>query len=102
MLLSGVDPLRIFLYNEGLARFATEEYLPPQLGNLDNMCMHLTNYAINKNNNKFQFNKNKDDDNSGHKRSFTFVMKYLEEKGIDSRKIMVEIRQAIIKTICAV
>ena len=26
VLISGIDPLRIFVYEEGLARFATEEY----------------------------------------------------------------------------
>jgi len=28
VLLAGVDPMRIFLYNDGLARFATSEYEP--------------------------------------------------------------------------
>ena len=41
-----------FIYNDGLARFATEEYncLP---NNNSNLFMHLTNYAINKNSEKF-------------------------------------------------
>lgn len=30
MLVAGIDPLRIFVYEEGLARFATEEYRPPR------------------------------------------------------------------------
>jgi tubulin polyglutamylase TTLL6/13 len=28
-LVYGVDPLRVFVYQEGLARFATEEFKPP-------------------------------------------------------------------------
>lgn len=44
----GVDPLRVFVFKEGLARFATETYIGPQKNNLDNLFMHLTNYAINK------------------------------------------------------
>jgi tubulin polyglutamylase TTLL6/13 len=43
--------------------------------------MHLTNYAINKTSTKFIQNKNEDADNVGHKRSLTFVWKYLEELG---------------------
>jgi len=31
--------------------------------------MHLTNYAINKKNENFEFNVNKDNDFTGHKRS---------------------------------
>lgn len=37
----------------GIARFATEEYQNPTNSNLDNLYMHLTNYAINKYNDKF-------------------------------------------------
>ena len=57
VLVAGIDPLRIFVYEEGLARFATEEYRPPRTQNLDNKYMHLTNYAINKDNPKFIFNE---------------------------------------------
>jgi len=49
VLLYGVSPLRIFIFKEGLVRFATENYVPTNDSNLDNMFMHLTNYAINKN-----------------------------------------------------
>jgi len=48
VLLAGTDPLRIYLYDEGLARLATEPYQYPNPDNLENMCMHLTNYSINK------------------------------------------------------
>jgi len=41
------------MYREGLSRFATETYVPPAHNNLDNLFMHLTNYAINKNSAKF-------------------------------------------------
>lgn len=57
VLVAGIDPLRIFVYEEGLARFATEEYRAPRSENLDNKFMHLTNYAINKENPNFIFNE---------------------------------------------
>ena len=44
---SGFDPLRIFLFDEGLVRFAAEKYPGPDKG-LDNSYMHLTNYSISK------------------------------------------------------
>jgi len=53
VLLYGVNPLRIYFHEMGLARFATEEYQGPSNSNLDNLYMHLTNYAINKHNDKF-------------------------------------------------
>eukprot|EP00349_Pseudokeronopsis_sp_Brazil_P000878 CAMPEP_0202961550 /NCGR_PEP_ID=MMETSP1396-20130829/5610_1 /ASSEMBLY_ACC=CAM_ASM_000872 /TAXON_ID= /ORGANISM="Pseudokeronopsis sp., Strain Brazil" /LENGTH=54 /DNA_ID=CAMNT_0049681453 /DNA_START=385 /DNA_END=545 /DNA_ORIENTATION=+ len=53
----------------GLARFATEEYQRPLNSNLENLYMHLTNYAINKNNNKFRQNDDDDEEGEqGHKR----------------------------------
>jgi len=48
VMLCGVDPLRVYFYNEGLCRLATCEYKSPQQNNLDCLYMHLTNYAINK------------------------------------------------------
>ena len=48
VLVTGLNPLRCYIYKEGLARFATEKYKSPMGSNLNNLCMHLTNYAINK------------------------------------------------------
>jgi len=56
VLVGGVDPLKLFIYHQGLARFATEPYVAPNKENIDDICMHLTNYAINKESDKFVFN----------------------------------------------
>lgn len=53
VLITSCDPLRIFMYEEGLARFATMPYVEPSHNNLEEVCMHLTNYAINKHNENF-------------------------------------------------
>ncbi|XP_029871696.1 tubulin polyglutamylase TTLL6 isoform X3 [Aquila chrysaetos chrysaetos] len=66
VLVTSCDPLRIFVYKEGLARFATMRYIDPSSRNLvkkDDICMHLTNYAINKRNENFV-----QDDMTGSKR----------------------------------
>ena len=62
VLLKSVNPLKIFIYREGLARLATNKYKRPSKKNLNNMCMHLTNYAINKKSPKFIFNEDEDED----------------------------------------
>ena len=83
----GVDPLRVFVFREGLARFATEEYVGPFRGNLDNLYMHLTNYAINcRNKGKFVFNKNLDDVDQGHKRTFSSILDYIKENYDEGEK----------------
>jgi tubulin polyglutamylase TTLL6/13 len=48
VLLYGVNPLRIYVFEEGLVRFATVPYELPSYKNYNNVYMHLTNYAINK------------------------------------------------------
>jgi tubulin polyglutamylase TTLL6/13 len=75
----GVDPLRVFVFREGLARFATQEYSCPVKGNMDNLFIHLTNYAINRNADNFEANEGGDDD-EGHKRTVTSVLKLIEQK----------------------
>jgi len=79
VLVYGVDPLRIFVFREGLARFATEEYTGPYGNNLDNLFMHLTNYAINKKSGNFEKNEDSGEDDTGHKRSVSSIFKHIEE-----------------------
>ena len=54
VLVASFSPLRIYLYYNGLVRFASEEY---QQGNYDNIYIHLTNYSINKNNENYKSNQ---------------------------------------------
>ena len=64
--------------------------------------MHLTNYAINKNSDLFEFNEDEDCDDKGHKRSITSVYKLLESLGHDVNKLKQEINQLIVKSIISV
>ena len=41
------DPLRLYLFDQGLVRFAAEKYRGPEK-DLDNIHVHLTNYSVNK------------------------------------------------------
>ena len=45
VLVSGVDPLRIYIHDEGLTRISTSKY---SLNNISNRFAHLTNYSVNK------------------------------------------------------
>lgn len=102
VLLAGVNPLRVFLYKEGLARFATVKYESPQPSNLDNLFMHLTNYAINKDNDNFVANESETHDDIGSKRSFTSVLKRITEEFGEARcqKVIQEIKDLVVKTLC--
>ncbi|KAG5492909.1 hypothetical protein JKF63_01489 [Porcisia hertigi] len=45
--ITSFDPLRIYLFDEGLVRFAAKKYRGPDQ-DLDNIHVHLTNYSVNK------------------------------------------------------
>ena len=66
---------------------------------MDNLYIHLTNYAINKNSDKFQQNEDEEDDDQGHKRSFDAILRYLATMGHDTEKLKDEIREIIVKTL---
>lgn len=66
VLVTRIEPLTIFIYKEGLARFATEKY-DEQLFDFSNeksAFIHLTNYSINKKNTKLNKDVLSGDENS--------------------------------------
>lgn len=77
VLVISCDPLKIYLYNEGLVRFATQKFKPidpfADKAELGNMFVHLTNYAVNKESSDFKAAEALDDEKS-HKRSITKVL----------------------------
>lgn len=71
------EPLKIYLYREGLARFATVKYKysNTKKGSLQ---MHLTNYAINKKSKNFVKATDEDGEQSS-KRSLASIFQSIEE-----------------------
>lgn len=51
VLITSLDPWRLYVYDEGLARFASEPY--NSQSSKQNRYAHLTNYSINKKNEKY-------------------------------------------------
>ncbi|XP_027623134.1 tubulin polyglutamylase TTLL6 isoform X1 [Tupaia chinensis] len=94
VLLTSCDPLRIFVHKEGLARFATMSYSQPCPDNLDDICMHLTNYSINKHSSNFI-----QDAHSGSKRKLSTFNLYMETHGYNMAQVWRDMEDVIIKTI---
>ncbi|MBN3305450.1 TTLL6 polyglutamylase, partial [Amia calva] len=94
VLVTSCDPLRIFLYKEGLARFCTTKYSDPTNSNVDDVCMHLTNYAINKHSENFVRN-----DDTGSKRKLSTFNKHMESLCYDTDKMWADIEDVVIKTL---
>ncbi|KAK7913701.1 hypothetical protein WMY93_013912 [Mugilogobius chulae] len=59
------DPLRIYIFSDGLVRFASCKY-SSSMKTLGNKFMHLTNYSVNKKNSEYQANSD-DKACQGHK-----------------------------------
>uniref|UniRef100_A0A671MQ15 Tubulin polyglutamylase ttll6-like n=1 Tax=Sinocyclocheilus anshuiensis TaxID=1608454 RepID=A0A671MQ15_9TELE len=94
VLVTSCDPFRIFMYNEGLARFCTTQYTEPTGNNLEDVCMHLTNYAINKHSENFVR-----DEDTGSKRKLSSFKKHMEAMSYDTEKMWTDIEDVIIKTL---
>ena len=66
------DPLRVYVYREGLVRFASEKYKNAGDGTEESsIYAHLTNYSINKKNEEYVQNDDAADDDSGFKWSLS-------------------------------
>lgn len=96
VLVTSCDPLRIFLFNDGLVRLATEKYLLPHESNISHLYMHLTNYSVNKHNEFYKKNVSPD---AGSKRSIRYFNEHLREKDIDVALLWRNIADMIIKTL---
>ncbi|KAM6178510.1 tubulin monoglutamylase TTLL4 [Rhynchocyon petersi] len=91
------DPLRIYLFSDGLVRFASCKY-SPSMKSLGNKFMHLTNYSVNKKNVEYQANAD-ETACQGHKWALKALWKYLSQKGINSDVIWEKIKDVVVKTI---
>lgn len=98
------DPLRIYVFEEGLARFATTDYQAPDASkkSIKNRYMHLTNYSINKKSDDFEWNTDFTRDDVGSKWSLSALYRNLEKAGVDVPPLRERINDLIIKTVIAV
>lgn len=99
--MTSYDPLKVFLYHEGLVRFATVKYSLDQ-DNLDEKLIHLTNFSLNKNNANYVYNEEADEDGVGSKWSLSALKRKFKQTGLDYDTMMTDIKDLCIKTLIAV
>uniref|UniRef100_A0A8D8R7R3 Tubulin polyglutamylase TTLL13P n=1 Tax=Cacopsylla melanoneura TaxID=428564 RepID=A0A8D8R7R3_9HEMI len=95
-LLTSCDPMRLYAYNNGLARFATVKYEKPNESNINNHFMHLTNYSINKNSTTYMHDKE-----YGSKRDISKLNEWFKRNGYETQEIWARIDDVIVKTVLA-
>ncbi|KAG1683767.1 Tubulin polyglutamylase TTLL4 [Nymphon striatum] len=97
VLVTSFDPLRIYVFNDGLVRFASVKY-SANVKSLNDKFMHLTNYSINKKSSSYTANE---DIHAcqGHKWSLNSLWRYMQKEGINTKSLWENINDIIIKTI---
>ncbi|XP_060243867.1 tubulin polyglutamylase TTLL5 isoform X2 [Meriones unguiculatus] len=98
VLVTSYDPLIIYLYEEGLARFATVRY-DQGSKNIRNQFMHLTNYSVNKKSGDYVSCDDPEVEDYGNKWSMSAMLRYLKQEGKDTTALMAHVEDLIIKTI---
>ncbi|XP_072285146.1 tubulin polyglutamylase TTLL5 isoform X2 [Pyxicephalus adspersus] len=98
VLITSYDPLVIYLYEEGLTRFATVRY-DRTSKNIKNQFMHLTNYSVNKKSGDYVSCDDPEVEDYGNKWSMSAMLRYLKQEGTDTAGLMSQVEDLIIKTI---
>jgi tubulin polyglutamylase TTLL4 len=104
VLVSSYEPLKVYVYNEGLVRFATEPYTNNPK-DLKKKFVHLTNFSVNKKSENFVVNKGNDEEGGGQnssKWSFKELRAAFEEQDINYDYIFAQIKDVIVKTLICV
>ncbi|XP_014891827.1 tubulin polyglutamylase TTLL5 isoform X1 [Poecilia latipinna] len=98
VVVTSFNPLLIYVYEEGLARFATVKY-DQTTTHIKNNFMHLTNYSLNKKSSDYVSCDDPEVEDYGNKWSMSAVLRYLKEEGKDTTLLMRQVEDLIIKAV---
>ena len=98
VLMTSIEPLRLYIFEDGLVRFATKSYS----NKMEDLCdhyIHLTNYTINKDNPSFVHSE-QPDEFTGHKWSLKTLWRYFERVlNKEWRPVWEETKEVCVKTL---
>lgn len=98
VLLTSISPLRLYVYEEGIVRFASSRY-SKNLDEIKNQFIHLTNYSVNKNSVEYVPSSSTDSE-EGHKWTLKTLWRYLAMNHItEAENIWTNIIDLIVKTV---
>eukprot|EP00795_Rhopilema_esculentum_P004658 gene4658-20939_t len=96
VLVLSCDPLKLFIYDDGLVRMSTVEYSAPTDANITCQFMHLTNYSVNKYSDAFVKTSTED---QGSKRTLKFFFEWLKEQDKNPDLVWSSIQDVVVKTL---
>lgn len=99
-LITSIQPLRLYLYNEGLVRLSSEKY---EYNNLTNLYSYLTNLAINiKNKKKFIYPKDIRKIENSNLWNLDVFQNYCEKNGYNYTEIFEKVKDIFIKLVFSI
>lgn len=102
VLVTSFDPLRIYIYKEGLVRFATQNY-SKDLKSLKTRYIHLTNYSVNKKAPNYKLSSDTlNSDTLKYKWPLSGLEEVYKSMGIVYSDVFNRIKDVVIKTLIAV
>lgn len=97
---TSLDPLRIYLFDNGLVRLATKAY-SENIENIEELTAHLTNFSINRDQEGFVATNDIEKDGTGNKWSHNPFWPLLESMGFNVPEIKRKIEDAFTQVIIA-
>ncbi|KAK9827843.1 hypothetical protein WJX74_004938 [Apatococcus lobatus] len=99
-LVTSCEPLRVFLFKQGLVRCCTQAYQRPEPSNLENVFMHLTNHAVNRTNPFASHCTFKP--GMGNKLSLAMFQGWMEQRGLSFTRLWEQIEAVVVKCILSI
>ena len=98
-----VDPLKIYLFDEGLARFATTPYKSLDSHSIHDAYMHLTNYSLNKDSENFVPSQGTETEaaDGASKRTLKSVRNWLRSQGHDADAVWEDVNKLVVDCMLA-
>ncbi len=93
-LVAAAEPLRAYLYTEGIVRFAPEAYDPSPAA-LANNAMHVTNTALHRHHPGLVVSQDAAQENAGHVWSLSAYLQRLSADGRDGRAVFAKIERLV-------
>lgn len=95
---TSLDPLLIYIFDDGLVRIATQKYKDNK-DEISNLAVHLTNYSINKDRDGFVTTNDLSKDGTGNKWSHKPLWPYLMSNGFNVDDIKQKIYDSMVTVI---
>lgn len=101
------DPLKVYMFKEGLVRFATQKYTN-NAKSVDKQYIHLTNYSVNKKNEEYvkskgtQATAQEEDSETASKWNLAQLKRFFDKTGVDYKAVMHRIKDVMVKTLISV